>query len=320
MRESLESPVFGSRDEAYQFQRQYIRRMTNTSKDELEQAQTRKNYGSIFQKQQRHFSFAESDGSSFPSSYKNSIIRQESLNSKGTHNSLKTPNFISGVGHRRSTKDAPDFGPRKSPGRFKNHLKAIAQLVGADQNTLVIPKHGSTSGEVSRHQHSSSSQQDVSYMMKKRKTMQAPQLPVDLEVVTSNSSEEESDATSHSENEPVSMKKISSLAQIKKNTQSSGENVDFHINVIEEERKNSAAVDPVKLGGLVPPPRKEVRRLSENPRNINLLHDIPRENNRVRRRSKRRNNRQQSTGKQRRSSAGTHSILAKLMAQNQKQF
>ena len=144
MRESIESPVFGTRDDAYQFQRNFIRKITNNSRDELENAQSRKNYGSIFQKQQRHFSFAESENSSFPSSYKNSILRQESINSRGTQKSNKTPNFIGAARNSRSKikQSEPNFG-YKSPSRFKNHLKAIAQLVGVEQNALVLPKKNS---------------------------------------------------------------------------------------------------------------------------------------------------------------------------------
>ena len=68
MRDSIESPMFGSKRDTFQSQRNLIRGLTVTSKDELEQANTKKNYGGIFQKQKRHFSFAESENSSFPSS------------------------------------------------------------------------------------------------------------------------------------------------------------------------------------------------------------------------------------------------------------
>lgn len=95
MRESLESPMFGSKIDSYQSQKQMglLRGITITSKDELEQAVSTKHLSAIFQKQKRHFSFNESENSSFPSSY-NSYKRQESMNSKGTHDSNKTSNFM----------------------------------------------------------------------------------------------------------------------------------------------------------------------------------------------------------------------------------
>ena len=95
---------------------------------------------SIFQKQLRHFSFNESEDSSFPSSY-NSIRRQESINSKGTQNSNKTSNFVATI--RRASNSSTKDRQRIAPSLLKNHLKSIASLVGADSNILGLPKSGS---------------------------------------------------------------------------------------------------------------------------------------------------------------------------------
>lgn len=307
MRESLESPVFGTYEETYKKQRNYIRQFTNNSnQDELDQANTRKNYGSIFQKQHRHFSFAESENSSFPSSYtKNSILRQESLNSKGTVNSLTSPYF-----NVVSKKDKdPTFNSNKSPSRFKNHLRAIAKLVGADQNTLVIPKNGSFNA--------GNTKSDPQAYMRKRNTMQIPQLPVDLEVVSESNTSESESTSRNSNSNPPSIKKVMSDPKFMNDQPrpdtGSHETVDFQINVITDEHKASSSSNLKASSGLMPPPKKEVRRLSENPRNINLLHDVPRENNRVRRRSKRK----QSS--KRRSSGSTYAMLSNMIMQN-KQF
>lgn len=146
MRDSIESPVFGSKAESYQSQRNVIRGLTITSKDELDHAVPRKPTGSIFQKQPRHFSFNESEQSSFPSSY-NSIKRQESINSKGTANSNKTSNFK--TLNKRVSGSSASGQQRIQPSLFKNHLKSIASLVGADQNVLALSKSNSFS--VSKH-------------------------------------------------------------------------------------------------------------------------------------------------------------------------
>lgn len=141
LRESLESPVFGSKASDYQSQRNLIRGMTVTSKDELEHAFQTKPINQIFQKQKRHFSFNESENSSFPSSYNTSIARQESLNSKATNQSNRTPNF--NLSHqvriRKSASSSKKGSVYKSPIGFKNHLKSIAHLVGADKNVLPLP-------------------------------------------------------------------------------------------------------------------------------------------------------------------------------------
>lgn len=142
LRESLESPVFGSKTGDYQSQRNIIRGMTITSKDELEHAFQTKPISQIFQKQKRHFSFNESENSSFPSSYNTSIARQESLNSKGTNqSSSRTPNF--NLSHqvkiRKSASSLKKGSVFKSPLGFQNHLKSIAHLVGADKNVLPLP-------------------------------------------------------------------------------------------------------------------------------------------------------------------------------------
>lgn len=140
MRDSIESPVFGSKIDSYQSQRNLVRGFTMTSKDELEQANPKKPSNQIFKKQLRHFSFNESENSSFPSSYNNSIIRQESLNSKDTQNSNRTSNFRALQHQRKSNSSSKSGSYYKSPQGFKNHLKTIAQLVGADKNVLSLPE------------------------------------------------------------------------------------------------------------------------------------------------------------------------------------
>lgn len=95
-------------------------------------------------KQLRHFSFNESENSSFPSSYNTSIHRQESLNSKATSNkSKRTSNFKVPRSDRKS--DFSDNGNSKysNPINIKNHLKSIAQFVGADRNMLSLPQDNS---------------------------------------------------------------------------------------------------------------------------------------------------------------------------------
>ena len=47
MRDSIESPVFGSKVESYQSQRNMLRGLTITSKDELEQAVSKKPTGTL---------------------------------------------------------------------------------------------------------------------------------------------------------------------------------------------------------------------------------------------------------------------------------
>ena len=143
MRDSIESPMFGSsKVDSYQSQRNIIRGLTITSKDELEQAVPKKPTGLLFQKQPRHFSFNESEQSSFPSSY-TSIKRQESLNSKETSNSNKTSNFK--PLNQRISGSSGNASQKVQPSMFKNHLKSIASLVGADQNSIALSKSSSFS-------------------------------------------------------------------------------------------------------------------------------------------------------------------------------
>lgn len=140
MRESIESPVFGSsKIDSYGSQRNLIRGITLTSKDELENAVPRKPMNGMFKKQLRHFSFNESENSSFPSSYNQSIKRQESINSKTSGASNRTSNFKALQKQRKSNSSGKSSGIYKSPQGFKNHLKAIANLVGADKNVLPLP-------------------------------------------------------------------------------------------------------------------------------------------------------------------------------------
>jgi hypothetical protein len=52
----------------------------------------------------------------------------------------------------------------------------------------------------------------------------------------------------------------------------------FKIRITSDDRKPSCIVQrQPENWALMAPQRKEMRRLSENPRNINILHDIPRE-------------------------------------------
>jgi hypothetical protein len=141
MRESIESPVFGSKADSYQSQRNIIRGLTMTSKDELEHAAPRLPPDQLFKKQLRHFSFNESENSSFPSSYHaSSIKRQESLNSNNTSNSNRTSNFKALQIQRKSGSSGKNSSGYKNPIGFKNHLKSIAQIVGADKNVLPLPQ------------------------------------------------------------------------------------------------------------------------------------------------------------------------------------
>lgn len=138
IRESIDSPVFGSNHaESFQSQRNIIRGLTITSKDELDHAVSRKPTSSIFQKKLRHFSFNESEASSFPSSY-NSIRRQESINSKATQNSNKTSNFIS-PGNNKSSIRLSNDKVKISPSLINNHFKPLAIKTKADQGNSGLP-------------------------------------------------------------------------------------------------------------------------------------------------------------------------------------
>ena len=141
LRESIESPVFGSKVDSYQSQKNLGRGMTLTSKDELDHAQTSKQVSQMFKKKMRNFSFHDSENSSFPSSYTNSILRQDTLNSKGTNTSNKTSNFNVVKKNKRKSNSSRKSGKKYgNPKNFKNHLKTIAQLVGADKNVLPLPQ------------------------------------------------------------------------------------------------------------------------------------------------------------------------------------
>jgi len=140
MGESLESPVFGTKVGQHLSQRNVVRGLIGHARDELENASYKQPPSHIFKKQLRHFSFNESEHSSFPSSYNTSINRQESLNSNNTTNSNRTSNFnvlktkrISGSSGNKSSNNY------KNPIGFKNHLKSIAQIVGVDKNMLNLP-------------------------------------------------------------------------------------------------------------------------------------------------------------------------------------
>lgn len=81
--------------------------------------------------------------------------------------------------------------------------------------------------------------------------------------------------------------------------------IEFIVKITSEERKPSGIMKyKTENVSLIPPERKEMRRLSENPRNINLLHDVPREKKTVFKKRK-------STRSTR--SAGRH-VLAKLLS------
>jgi len=125
MRESLESPVFGSKIDSFQSQRNLGRGLTLTSKDELESAQPPSTQ--LFKKKLRFFSFHESDNSSFPSSHNNSAYGHET--SKGSNNSNKTSNF-KGLqkNSRKSNSSGKNAKLLTNPKNFKNHLKSIAFL------------------------------------------------------------------------------------------------------------------------------------------------------------------------------------------------
>ena len=135
-------------------------------------------------------------------------------------------------------------------------------------------------------------------------------MPVAIEVEESIHETSNSDETSNSENETVSVQDLESRGSLGKQQKDLRQDeFGFKINVTptDTDRKPSVVVGARERSeGLVPPPKKETRRLSENPRNINLLHDVPRENNRVRK--KRKSARRSSDG----SRASSRAMLSKL--------
>lgn len=103
-----------------------------------------------------------------------------------------------------------------------------------------------------------------------------------IQIGSLKSSQSSSTSSHNSNQEPPSMKAIG--AEPRSNTKSSNskESNHFVVKITSVERHPSVTINrSTKNMGLVPPPRREGRRLSENPRNINLLHDIPRENKRI---------------------------------------
>jgi hypothetical protein len=94
MRDSIESPVFGNTVNDFQSQKNLVKGLSFTGKDEIEGVFPKRQTSNMFKKNKRHFSFVESELSSLPSSYSNSNNKRESLNSKNASNySDKTPNF-----------------------------------------------------------------------------------------------------------------------------------------------------------------------------------------------------------------------------------
>lgn len=140
MRESIESPVFGNGVDSFQSQKNLVNGFNLTAKDELENVFQKRPINHIFKKKKRHFSFNESDISSFPSSYSNSNNRRESLNSKTTSNySDKTPNFKA-LNHKRISESS---GMSKSKyynlANSKSNLESISETVEAHKNMLSLP-------------------------------------------------------------------------------------------------------------------------------------------------------------------------------------
>lgn len=140
MRESLESPVFGSKMDSWPSQKNVIWGLTLTSKDELENAHPKKPSGQIFKKKLRFYSFHETDNSSFPSSHNTLGLNNNTPNSIGSNSSNRTSNFnVKKRENKKSNLSRKSGKLLKNPKNFKNHLKSIAFLVGAHQNILPIP-------------------------------------------------------------------------------------------------------------------------------------------------------------------------------------
>jgi hypothetical protein len=108
---------------------------------------------------------------------------------------------------------------------------------------------------------------------------------IELDTITQSNSS--STSSQYSNDEPPSMKMIGVLEQFASTPFAAKDENHFKSNFIKvitivritsDDRKPSCIVQRKSENqSLMPPQRKEMRRLSENPRNINILHDIPRE-------------------------------------------
>jgi hypothetical protein len=144
LRESIESPMFGSNNDSFQSQKNLVKGFGLTGKDELEGVFSKRQTNHIFQKNKRHFSFCESELSSFPSSDINSNNRRESLNSKTTsNNSDKTPNFRALKAQRISGSSGMSKSKFNNPLNNKRNLESISESVGANKNMLSLPPDSS---------------------------------------------------------------------------------------------------------------------------------------------------------------------------------
>jgi hypothetical protein len=114
-----------------------------------------------------------------------------------------------------------------------------------------------------------------------------PDIPNVIEIDTITQSNSSSTSSQSSNNEPPSMKMIGMLEQFAHTPFAVKDENHFKSNFIKiitivkitsDDRKPSCIVQrKPDHQSLMLPPRTEMRRLSENPRNINILHDIPRE-------------------------------------------
>ena len=116
-------------------------------------------------------------------------------------------------------------------------------------------------------------------------------MPDIIQIQEVQSSKSSSTSSHQSKEDPPSMKMIGVQGRVTTKSSGSKEETQFKSKIIQfiflvkittEERKPSGNFqNKSHAEGLLPAPRAERRRLSENPRNINLLHDVPRPNNRV---------------------------------------
>jgi hypothetical protein len=144
MRDSIESPVFGSKVDDFQSQRNLLNGVNLAGKDELEGVFPKRQTNNMFKKNKRHFSFVESELSSLPSSEIISNKRRESLNSKATSNySDKTPNFRVLKAQRISESSGMSKSRYFNPSNNKSNLESISESVGANKNMLSLPPDSS---------------------------------------------------------------------------------------------------------------------------------------------------------------------------------